>query len=270
LYSPLVPIQATGKKVPLFCIHPAGGNVLSFFELSKELGTDQPFYALQAIGLEKDIEPDVSVETMAARYLEAILPVQSSGSYLLAGWSFGGLVAFEMAQQLSAQGKSVAFLGLIDTAIPALMTSAEKDDAQLLVDLFKEDLTLSLENLRHLQPDDQLRYVINEAHQAHLFPPSWGWDQASRLMKVFKTNLKATENYIPQSYQGSIHLFQAEDSELATDDPSMGWSPLALKGVEVCLVPGNHKTLLRPPHVHVLAAKIKDHLEQVITTQGDG
>ena len=95
-WSPLVPIQVGGGEPP-FCVHPVGGHVGCYAPLARHLGSDQPFYGLQAAGLEGDQEPGDEVEAMAARYLAAVRAVQPHGPYRLGGWSFGGLVAFAMA-----------------------------------------------------------------------------------------------------------------------------------------------------------------------------
>ncbi|MCP4657549.1 MAG: alpha/beta fold hydrolase, partial [bacterium] len=119
--SCLVPLQlgVRGKRPPLFCVHPAGGNVFAFLPLARELGPEQPFYALQSRGLEDDAEPFAEVGEMAAHYLEEVRAVDPEGPYHLAGWSFGGLVAFEMARQLEQAGCKVARVVLLDTGAPA-------------------------------------------------------------------------------------------------------------------------------------------------------
>ena len=97
--------------------------MLCFRELARELGTDRPFYGLQATGLEDNHTPDARVEEMAARYVAAILEVQPSGPYHVGGWSLGGIVAFEMAQQLRALGHEIATLALIDAEAPSRTAS---------------------------------------------------------------------------------------------------------------------------------------------------
>ena len=116
--SPLVPIQPHGSERPFFCVHPVSGNVLCYRALARRLGAQQPFYALQARGLDDEQEPQTQVEAMAADYLEAVRTVQSHGPYLLGGWSMGGLIALEMARQLQAQGEEVRLLALFDTKAP--------------------------------------------------------------------------------------------------------------------------------------------------------
>ena len=113
----LVPISPNGNKVPLFIIHGAGLNVLNFINLSKHFDEDQPIYAIQGIkpkGFDGWYE---SIEAMAAHYIDAIIKVNPKGPYALAGFSFGGIVAFEMTRQLKEQGKKVSLTALLDSYV---------------------------------------------------------------------------------------------------------------------------------------------------------
>ena len=143
LFSPMA------TRRPLFLIHPAGGQVFPYVHLAQHLGLDQPCYGLQAKGLEEGQDPHVRIEDMATYYIEALRTVQPEGPYLLGGWSMGGVVAFEMAQQLHAQGHGVALLALLDSRIPAPDERfADQDfEATLLVDVVRYfDLPLDLED----------------------------------------------------------------------------------------------------------------------------
>ncbi|MCP3908082.1 MAG: non-ribosomal peptide synthetase, partial [Oceanicoccus sp.] len=118
-WSSLVAIQPKGEKPPIFCVHPAGGNVLCYLELAQHMGEDQPFYGLQAFGMEAGQVAYTQVADMAKFYLDEVKALHPHGPYQLAGWSSGGLVAFEMARQLQEQGKPVSLLALLDTAVPS-------------------------------------------------------------------------------------------------------------------------------------------------------
>ncbi|MEJ1935115.1 amino acid adenylation domain-containing protein, partial [Nostoc sp. NIES-2111] len=119
--TPLVPIQAQGTQQPFFCIHPAGGHVLCYFKLAHYIGTEQPFYGLQAQGFYGDEEPLTRVEDMASLYVKTIREFQPQGPYRLGGWSFGGVVAYEVAQQLYRQGQEVSLLAILDSYVPILL-----------------------------------------------------------------------------------------------------------------------------------------------------
>jgi surfactin synthase thioesterase subunit len=129
-WQTLVAIQPGGSKPPLFCIHPVGGNVLCYRDLAHYLGQEQPVYGLQAVGLDGKQAPYKRVEDMAAHYIREIRAFQPEGSYLLAGHSAAGIVAFEIAQQLVAGGQKVAVLALLDAYSPQLLvprTSTRSD-----------------------------------------------------------------------------------------------------------------------------------------------
>ncbi len=119
--SPLVKLQAGSSSKSFFCIHPVGGNVLSYLNLANSLGSDFGVYGLQAQGLDGKKPPLTRIEDMATDYLKAVCTVQSSGPYFLGGWSMGGVIALEMAIQLQQQGEKVALLALMDSWIPKRM-----------------------------------------------------------------------------------------------------------------------------------------------------
>jgi amino acid adenylation domain-containing protein len=266
-WSPLVTIQSGSSQRPLFCVHPAGGNVLCYYDLALHLGLEQPLYGLQARGLDGQQEPYTRVEDMAAYYIEAMQAVQPQGPYLLAGWSFGGFVAFEMAQQLQAKNQQVALLAMLDTRAPfkASEKLQEDDDAALLVEMFQEeDIFLELDRLRQLELDKQLIYVIEQAKQINLIPPDFGLEQGRRLLQVYKSQYRAARDYMPQPYPGRITFFQAsEQAVVALNNPTKDWGELAAFGVETYRVPGNHQNMLSNPHVQVLARQIRACLERV-------
>ena len=172
--SSLVPIQPRGNKRPLFLVHPAGGHVFPFVGLAQCLGPDQPCYGLQARGVDKSQEPHTRIEDMAACYIEAIRSVQSEGPYLLGGWSMGGEIAFEMAQQLHAQGQHVALLALLDARIPSAMRMLADGDfeAMLLADVVRyfgisPDFSESLALVPH---DELLARVLEQGKRAGSLP----------------------------------------------------------------------------------------------------
>jgi len=133
-WSSLVAVQVAGSRPPFFCMHGAGGTVLMYRDLSRRLGDDQPFYGLQAQGLDGSSSPLTTVEEMAALYVTEIRRVQSHGPYFLGGYCLGGTVALEVAQRLRAEGETVALLALFDTMnwhkIPLTMWSKSSHAAQ--------------------------------------------------------------------------------------------------------------------------------------------
>ena len=263
--SSLVPLQPGGSKRPLFLVHPAGGHVFPYIHLAQLLGSDQPCYGLQARGLEDGQDPHTRIEDMAAYYIQALQTVQPTGPYLLGGWSMGGVVAFEMAQQLHAQGQRVALLALLDGRIPTPDETFPEEDAEavLLVERYFGISFGPMESLAELPKDQQLAFMLEQAKSAGLVPAELDVSQARRFVELLRSDLRATQNYGLHLYPGRITFFKASETLAGTSpDPTMGWNEWASGGVEVHVVPGNHANLMYEPHVEVLAEKLTACLNQ--------
>ncbi|HEV7377438.1 MAG TPA: amino acid adenylation domain-containing protein, partial [Pyrinomonadaceae bacterium] len=262
-FSPLVEIQRGDSEAALFFVHPSGGNVLCYAPVAQHLGEGQSLYGLQAQGLDAPQAALTTVEEMAVSYVEAIRAVQPVGPYLLGGWSMGGLVAFEMAQQLRAQGQEISMLALIDTTVPTPDSwMAEADEIDYMVSFARDmglswkqvqELSISTDELRRMNPREQLAHALELATAANVLPPDIEPSQFERLYEVFKTNVRAMLNYKPQPLPGRITLFKAEETTTEPGDSERGWDDFALEGVELLTVPGDHFTMVREPHVRVLA-----------------
>lgn len=269
----LVAIQPAGARPPFFCVHPAGGDVLCFQALSHHLGADQPFYGLQSRGLGAGEEPLASLEEMAASYREEIARV-TAGPYYLGGWSLGGAVVFELARQLAAAGRAVALVAIVDGTPgpwPPGETSDEdgdEDDARWLLDiadylqrLWGFDLGLTPEALRALPSEEQSQRFL-AALKDTPFGAAAGVEPLRRLLRVFKTNVRAFRRYRPGAYPGALHLFRpgaatGEPAAAATAaDPTLGWGGLASQ-VKIETIPGDHISALAEPHVRTLAARLR-------------
>ena len=264
--SSLVAIQPDGSERPLFLIHPAGGQVFPYVHLAHHLGPDQPCFGLQAKGVDEGQDPHLRIEDMAAHYIEALQTVQPEGPYYLGGWSMGGTVAFEMAQQLHAQRQKVALLVLLDTRIPAPDEQFAEDDfeATLLADVVRYfGLPLDPGELLRLPKDEVLAVVLEQARRANLVPAEVEVSQAQRFVELCKADFRATRNYMPRRYEGRITLFRASQELAGTSpDPTLGWGEWAA-GVEVHPVPGNHANMVYEPQVEVLAEKLTACLTQL-------
>jgi thioesterase domain-containing protein/acyl carrier protein len=287
-WSPLVAIQPDGKKRPFFCVPGAGGNVLYFYDLARYLGSDRPFYGLQALGLDGESEPHRRIEDMAAHYIETIQTVQPQGPYFLGGHSLGSWIAFEMARQLRDRGETVALLALMDTPAPCpdtKPTDVELDDTAWLVKiaglaerLLKKPLDLSYDDLHSLEPEEQLNSLTKRLIAADLLPPESGIAQVRGLVQVFKANHQASARYVSREvYRDRISLFRAstvhpEDfarnkSSEILKHPAWGWGQLSASSVDLHIVPGDHITMMAQPHVKELAQRLRTCIEK---TQVDG
>lgn len=281
--STLVAIQPSGSKRPFFCIHPLDGTVIQYYGLAHHLGPEQPLYGLQIPNLILNGgEPKLSrnLKEIAAQYIEAISHIQPTGPYLLGGWSFGGMVAFEMAQQLQQAAQQVGLLAVIDIG----PSSEPIDDnnapllikiAQEMAQVFAEDLLISLNELRDLPFDEQLRYTLKQLYRAGVVPTE-GEREFARLRRIFRINkahCQALECYFPQSYSGEITFFKAEQtipnvqSTLQTSDPRLlGWDKISDKPVMLYEIPGDHFSIWDEPHVQVLANHLKNCINRPITS----
>jgi amino acid adenylation domain-containing protein len=272
-FSTLVEIQRGGAKRPFFCVHPGGGNVLCYAPLSRQLGVEQPFYAFQARGVSESLTPHERIEEMAAHYIAAMRGVQPEGPYNLGGWSMGGVVAFEMARQLHAQGERVLMLALFDAVLPTTPEAAQEvSEFELLLDFAQDlgltwnDLTLTWDDLLSLDPEQRLSYVLERAKATDILPQEFAPEELERLFHLFKTNVRAMLNYTAQATPCRVTLFRAEQSldPSATPDDSYGWRDYATEGTDVSIVPGSHFTIMQEPHVSVLAERLSLSLDAAV------
>ena len=260
--SILVPIRVEGEGRPFFCIHPVGGNVMCYRELAGLLGSNRPFYGLQT----PDGEEPLKLEEWAARYLEALRTVQSEGPYLLGGWSMGGVLAFEVAQQLQALGEEVELVAMIDSSTPG--TGEQKVEEAVLTSWFARDLgglvgvNLEIEpaKLRELDSEAQLELLLQRAQAANVLPPDLGISSLRDPLRMFRANYRALLDYVPRPYAGRLALFAAQGEEATA--AAEAWSQLAAEGAEVHVLAGDHYSILRPPHVEDLAGKLDSHLPE--------
>jgi thioesterase domain-containing protein/acyl carrier protein len=260
--SPLIPLTLGGSKQPFFCVHPMFGVVFPYLELAHHLSSDRSFYGLQPLGLDGKSPPLNRIEAIAAYYIQAIQTLQPHGPYFLGGWSFGGLVAFEMAQQLTQAGQQIGLLAILDTTAPCKKPSAYQSLKFLLGTALWSTLPFLL---------DYSAIVKNRLQSRNPWLARWQWSAIVRLipeesrlrllnesaiqsmLPIVYANSQATYQYVPQPYPNQITLFKAEEQvNPAESDTTLGWSALA-NDVQLYHVPGNHLSLLKQPHVQTLA-----------------
>lgn len=250
----LVEIQkGNPNKLPLFLVHPVGGHVYIYRDLAKSLGAEQPVYGLQSIALDGKSAAQETIEQMASDYIQAIQTVQSTGPYLLGGASFGGVVAYEMAQQLQQADESIKLLTMFDTPDLSASQFFELDDVTLLLSfLALEDKSIDLPiHWQQLSQAEQLDYIA-QSSQIDYFSDTINM-QAS--LQIVKKNVQAMQNYSLKSYQGKIIYFKAIERNPAYDmaHPEYGWIDVALQGIEIYPVSGGHVTMHNMMNVKVIA-----------------
>lgn len=252
-WSCMVPIQTAGTKRPFFCIHGANGAVVRFHSLSRYLGADQPFYGLQAQGLDAAHACHTSIEEMATHYLKEIRKVQPQGPYYLGGYSLGGAIAFEIAQQLAAQGQPNSTVILFDTNFPEDSASSVPTALSVVRALLRAPVSQKGEYLSRIVTAP-IREMQRRRHVAKLPPLA---------QKVRTACLQAEREYRPKAYSGRVILFRSSHEPVGrVHDPRAGWSVRASRGLETYPIEGNHENILLEPQVRSVAERLKTCLDR--------
>jgi len=272
--SNLVPILPHGTKRPLFFVHPGGGGIGVYRHLASLLGKDQPFYGLQALDDEEnEQEAILSIEQRAAQYIAALKTIDPEGPYILGGWSMGGYIAYEMAQQLKRQNREVAGLLLLDIAArtPSELPCSGDEAEQLLhVAREKGATQLSLDAVNDRSAEERLQYLLDQTQGAGIFDS--GLEITIPMIRSFLKALRRREqsvlDYTLHSYNGPVTLIRA-GQDIAANHPQVdpadttaGFAALC-PNLEVVFVPGTHFDLIYPPHVDGLADVIRKSLQSI-------
>jgi amino acid adenylation domain-containing protein/FkbM family methyltransferase/non-ribosomal peptide synthase protein (TIGR01720 family) len=247
--------QPDDDGVPLFLIHPAGGTVMCYGPLAQRL--QMPVYGLQAPGLNEGETPVRDVETLTQHYCDVIVSAWPSGPYRIGGWSYGGIVAFDLARRLEATGRVVDLLAIFDTLAPGAMPEGEwrKSAATLMADIFGADAGVDIEELAGLTLDAQLQRVTARAIAAGVLPPEFSVADAQRAWAVFQAHRHAEETYRATPSLGHGLVFSS-NLRRGDPEPTLGWYRW-LRQVDVVEVPGTHLDVLRPPVVDQVADVIR-------------
>ena len=250
-------------------LHPPGGRYhFLLLRPGAGLGVDS-VYAHQALGLAEREEPQQRIEEMAAEYLRTICGRWPQGPYALLGWSLGGVVAYEMARQLVAEGREVAFVALVDARARRREAPHFDRDAEMLAYLVSDQITVNLEPLRHLDEEVRLAAVLGEAKAAGILPPGFALADVRRFLRVHRTNSEAKWAYIPGPYAGKVVLFRATgDSSESAADETLGWRHAVQGEVIIHPVPGTHATVIYSPHVHCVAEHLRPEAVKCLDVAG--
>jgi len=253
--SSLITLQSEGTGIPIFFAPVMFGMASVFTDIARHLGDDRPFHTFVARGIDDGQEPFTRIDEAAAYYIEAIRSVKPRGPYFLGGWSYGGFVAFEMAQQLKSAGEEVAALVIVDTvrypeAPPEELLQLNMD---AVVEMFPQlsrssglDLSGGLETaLRRILP-------LAEAHLAssidYVFHPYDG--------RIIYLRVRENEKKLEGTYPGEM---------LA--NTLRGWDTAVIGSLEVHSVPGTHFTAMLEPNVRETAAVLRGVLREIDPTE---
>lgn len=252
------------SRQPVFLIHPIGGTLTCYQALVGDLDLDRPVYGIRAEGLEPGERcREHSLEELAAAYCDVIGSVQQSGPYTLCGWSFGGVVACEMARQLALRGEEIAFVGLIDSYMPGEVARLEQAQGlgdtdfdtrcgqAFLTDLFGADVQMA-------SGEDIVEQAMTLPQLVAVLPGA-NRGQLQRLYEVFAANYRAFAGHVPQACETPITLVCA-----AGRDPremEEAWRDVAGGSFTVRRVDADHYGILRAPHLGDWVLDFRNALE---------
>jgi amino acid adenylation domain-containing protein len=275
--SPLVLIRK-GSGRSLFFVHPAGGNVLCYYELARSLSEGLEFYGVQA-AVGNGAGRHVSVEAMARRYLDAVLPARGAGLPVFGGWSMGALVAFEMGCLYAREHHELPLVAVLDQVAPGSAASgshvATDDDLSRLLSfslkvsrLIGRDLGVTANALAERATEERATLFLEKFKAARLVPENTTVEDFQGFLELMITHNRVTAEYAPGVYPGKVVVFRAEEPvavepELceamglgSEREPDLGWQKYTSQPVEVVSVPGSHITMIAGPNVQALAEKI--------------
>ncbi|MGB9234323.1 MAG: condensation domain-containing protein [Terriglobales bacterium] len=274
-WSPLVVIQPKGSRPPFFCIHGGGGNVLIYRDLSRHLGPEQPFYGLQAQGLDGERPCLDKIEAMASLYVKEIRRIQPHGPYYLGGYCMGGTVAYEMAQLLKVQGEEVALLALFDTmnwcSIPA-------DNTFRRLRQFSQRLEYHVKNFLLLDMGEKKKFLAEKVKVLRsrmqiwrgIFLNKFGANATENksetrvLGEMWQINDRACVVYQAKPYDGVVTDFRPMRQYAKYRPAENDWNRLALGGLEVMTLPVYPAGMLLEPFVKHLAEGLKATISRTI------
>jgi amino acid adenylation domain-containing protein len=257
LASSLILFQSRGSRPPLFLFPGQHGDSFYFRNLSRRLGNDRPIYGIELVLSGTRTVPSIHLEQTAAGCLGEIQELQPVGPYFLAGHSFGGMLAFEIAQQLARSGQAVAFLGLFDTFAPGSYPHAE----------IPERVNIHRQNMSHLSWGERLKYGRGrvKALAGRILSSSSLLYFAERLKILPKDiswiNQTAYSRYNPVRFPGKVTLFRVNDRpSYVRSDLTAGWKDYVAE-LETLDVPGTHGNMLDEPQIGQLAFEMKKCIE---------
>jgi len=256
----LAPIQPSGSQTPLFLCQGVG----IYSPLIPHLGLEQPIYGLVAVTESGELASYESVEALAAEYLEEMLAFQPEGPYLLGGISYGGIIAFEMAQQLVAQGREVGLVALLDTIIPGSEQPIPlKQRLAIHLKQFAKNPAYALDKIRKNVEDIGIK--VKRLYGKAAVDAGVEIDGDLEYFAMQEMNDRAAWDYVPKIYPGKLTLLKATDPEnleMSGVPRDNGWEEFAGGGLDILEIPGTHLGILEEPQVALLGKHLNTCLAQ--------
>jgi thioesterase domain-containing protein/acyl carrier protein len=268
-WSSLVPIQPRGSRSPLFLVHAAHGNVLLYRQVASYVGPDQPVYGLQSQGLSGDGRFNSTIEEMASHYVKEIISVEPDGPYFIGGYCLGGIIALEIAQQLTRLGKRVEAVILLDTynlSVVSLSGAFLRAPVHLL-----QNVWFHCANSFSIRGKDRTRFLrekvdialtrlgigLRAMGDAFRRPRSAKTHHSGSLVALKRINDEAAFRYVPRPYSGRVALIRSRGYFSGLTSPSYGWSDLVRGNLEIHELPVYPRGMLIEPYCGLLADTIK-------------
>lgn len=263
-YNPLVPLQVTGDKPPLFCVHPGVGEILVFVNWSKHFINKRPFHALRARGFEPGESHFITMDEMVEIYTQAIVSSQPKGPYSVAGYSYGGIVAFEIAKSLEKMGETVEFCGLINIPpnIKPRMLEINFTDGLLNLSMFlelvlKEDIPDLQSMLSPMSDEDQVSYIVSHAPASRVIELNMDANKLMAWVGIAGSLINCGRAYDPSGVlKGDLTVFYADPLRGTKSewlDILQDWKQYVSGSIRYIEVPGAHYTLMSKAHLPAFA-----------------
>ena len=260
-WSPLVKIAPDRPgRLPLFCIHGADGNVVAFKPLVDRLAETNPIYGLEARGADGILPTHETIEEMATSYIDAILSVEPNGPYCLLGYSGGGVIGFEIAQQLEKAGKRVAMLAMVDSLAPDHAPTAFERARHYLNDISLKRIRNSLS---HRIGRLQARFDTFSSSDC-MRSKSYRCENDANADRCFQAYLRAQQRYMPQPYEGDLLLYRATEADIqfASAGKHLGWDRHLKGRIELEEIEANHFEILHPPAIDAIADLVGQRMDR--------
>lgn len=259
--SCLISLRASTKDGlrPLFLIPGIEGNIHVYKPLVEMLTFQGQIFGIQ---LDHADRKNITLEEAASRYIDEIRKEQPKGPYLLCGFSFGGIIAYEMARQLTQKEEVLGFLGIIDAINPRHDLIRQRNELETLAFLIEllEGKEISSAALKNLTSKDLIERLLSSLGLNLLTET-----QQQRIFEEIQQHLKALKNYTPDLYRGNVIFFEAKDRSLHTQSVHLSttWESLIIGKIEIHEITGNHTTMMKTPHVENLAKLMSLHLQNI-------
>ncbi|MEM9272243.1 MAG: amino acid adenylation domain-containing protein [Cyanobacteria bacterium P01_F01_bin.143] len=265
----LVPIQTEGTQPPLFCIHPVGGQVMAYKHLANCLGNDRPIYGLQSCAINDPNQEYKSIEEMAIAYTQEIRQQREQGPYYLLGWSLGGVLAVNIAQQLEQQQQQVAFVGLVDSFLISENISLEEQDPFVeLASVFGGEFVTAITNLEASQQQalreklvklssrDRLQHILTWGQSKNILTHDISLDVLQKQLTLTEIHRKLLSGHSPPKITTKLNIWWAGD-RLGLRVSHTDWGEYTTGDSYSKTLTGNHFSIVRPPQVAMLARELQ-------------